>query len=199
MANTRRRSKKAKDKWDDPEPSMGEKVLKMTNGEMIRKIRSLENEVKSMKSEMMRISPKIRALNEKVKTKKTDKTLPYSVYNVNELSDFDSSEDSEEDEAVVNSRAKRKRGAIGDIFYDVLTDEKLFVEFVIYTIILYSSVQILLLAALYFLDKSKFNEYVMWIQQIPNNVLSSIYNNVGNVSDCPFLQNLKKISNDVKN
>ncbi|XP_065212191.1 26S proteasome regulatory subunit 6A-like isoform X2 [Planococcus citri] len=156
-------SKKALEEWDDPEPLIGEEELKMTKDEMIRKIRSLENEVKSMKSEMMRISPVIQALNEKVKenTKKIDTTLPYLVSNVTELSETNP-QDTEEGAAVEELYPQGRRAT----FYDVLSDRHHFVRFLVLLVIYYIVAQILIMSALYFSNNAKFEKYVKSNQRI---------------------------------
>lgn len=72
------------------EPSVGEEVLQMSTDEIVSRTRLLDNEVKIMKSEVMRISHELQAQNEKIKENtekiKVNKTLPYLVSNVIEVS-----------------------------------------------------------------------------------------------------------------
>lgn len=64
-------------------------MLRMGNDEIISRTRLLDNEIKIMKSEVMRISHETQAQNEKIKENtekiKVNKTLPYLVSNVIEV------------------------------------------------------------------------------------------------------------------
>lgn len=68
---------------------MGEEVLRMPTDEVIGRTRLLDNEIKIMKSEVMRISHELQAQNDKIKDNaekiKVNKTLPYLVSNVIEV------------------------------------------------------------------------------------------------------------------
>lgn len=61
----------------------------MSTDEIVSRSRLLDNEVKIMKSEVMRISHELQAQNEKIKENtekiKVNKTLPYLVSNVIEV------------------------------------------------------------------------------------------------------------------
>lgn len=71
------------------EPSVGEEVMQMSTDEIVSRSRLLDNEVKIMKSEVMRISHELQAQNDKIKENtekiKVNKTLPYLVSNVIEV------------------------------------------------------------------------------------------------------------------
>ncbi|KAI0208151.1 26S proteasome regulatory subunit 6A [Lamellibrachia satsuma] len=98
--------------WDDGEESLGEEVLRMNTDEIISRTRLLDNEVKIMRSEVMRISHELQAQKEKIKENtekiKVNKTLPYLVSNVIELLDVDPQDQAEEDGANVDLDSQRK-------------------------------------------------------------------------------------------
>lgn len=62
----------------------------MSTDEIVSRTRLLDNEIKIMKSDVMRISHELQAQNEKIKENtekiKVNKTLPYLVSNVIEVS-----------------------------------------------------------------------------------------------------------------
>ncbi|KAH9642966.1 hypothetical protein HF086_013527 [Spodoptera exigua] len=97
--------------WEDGEEALSEEVLRMPTDEIISRTRLLDNEIKIMKSEVMRISHELQAQNDKIKENtekiKVNKTLPYLVSNVIELLDVDPQEE-EEDGAVVDLDSQRK-------------------------------------------------------------------------------------------
>ncbi|KAI5642790.1 ATPase family associated with various cellular activities (AAA) domain-containing protein [Phthorimaea operculella] len=97
--------------WEDGEEALSEEVLRMPTDEIISRTRLLDNEIKIMKSEVMRISHELQAQNEKIRENtekiKVNKTLPYLVSNVIELLDVDPQEE-EEDGAVVDLDSQRK-------------------------------------------------------------------------------------------
>jgi len=78
----------------------------------VSRTRLLDNEVKIMKSEIMRISHELQAQKEKIKENaekiKVNKTLPYLVSNVVELLDVDPEDQAEEDGANVDLDSQRK-------------------------------------------------------------------------------------------
>ncbi|XP_077978001.1 26S proteasome regulatory subunit 6A-B [Glandiceps talaboti] len=98
--------------WEDGEESIGEEVLRMSTDEIIQRTRLLDNEIKIMKSETMRISHELQAQKEKIKENtekiKLNKTLPYLVSNVIELLDVDPQDQAEEDGANVDLDSQRK-------------------------------------------------------------------------------------------
>ncbi|KAI4497939.1 hypothetical protein M0802_007055 [Mischocyttarus mexicanus] len=98
--------------WEDVEEILGEDVLRMSTDEIVSRTRLLDNEIKIMKSEVMRISHELQAQNDKIKENtekiKVNKTLPYLVSNVIELLDVDPQDMGEEDGAVVDLDAQRK-------------------------------------------------------------------------------------------
>ncbi|KAJ1521029.1 hypothetical protein ONE63_002741 [Megalurothrips usitatus] len=97
--------------WEDEEEFLSEEVLQMSTDEIISRTRLLDNEVKIMKSEVMRINHELQAQADKIKENtekiKVNKTLPYLVSNVVELLDVDA-EETEEEGAVVDLDAQRK-------------------------------------------------------------------------------------------
>ncbi|OXU26539.1 26S proteasome regulatory subunit 6A-B [Nasonia vitripennis] len=98
--------------WEDGEETLREEVLRMSTDEIVSRTRLLDNEIKIMKSEVMRISHELQAQNDKIKENtekiKVNKTLPYLVSNVIELLDVDPQDMGEEDGAVVDLDAQRK-------------------------------------------------------------------------------------------
>ncbi|PIK40382.1 putative 26S protease regulatory subunit 6A-B isoform X1 [Apostichopus japonicus] len=98
--------------WEDGEETVGEEVLRMSTDEIIGRTRLLDNEVKIMKSEMMRIQHELTAQREKIKENeekiKVNKTLPYLVSNVIELLDVEPEDSSEAEGANVDLDSQRK-------------------------------------------------------------------------------------------
>lgn len=98
--------------WDDGEESLGEEVLRMSTDEIISRTRLLDNEIKIMKSEVLRIGHELTAQKEKIKENtekiKVNKTLPYLVSNVIELLDIDPQDAAEEEGANVDLDSQRK-------------------------------------------------------------------------------------------
>jgi 26S proteasome regulatory subunit T5 len=90
---------------------IGDDVLKLANDDIISRTRLLENEVKILKSEIMRITHEHHSQKEKIKENKEkiklNKTLPYLVSNVIELLDVDPQGD-EEEGANVDLDSQRK-------------------------------------------------------------------------------------------
>merc|ERR1711868_285909 len=84
----------------------------MGTDEVVSRTRLLDNEIKIMKSEIMRISHELQARKEKIKENaekiKVNKTLPYLVSNVIELLDVDPEDQAEEDGANVDLDSQRK-------------------------------------------------------------------------------------------
>lgn len=84
----------------------------MSTDEVIGRTRLLDNEVKIMKSEMMRIQHELTAQREKIKENeekiKVNKTLPYLVSNVIELLDVEPEDSSEAEGANVDLDSQRK-------------------------------------------------------------------------------------------
>jgi len=98
--------------WEDGEESVGEEVLRMPTDEVTGRARLLDNEIKIMKSEIMRISHELQAQKDKIKENtekiKVNKTLPYLVSNVIELLDVDPQDQGEEDGANIDLDSQRK-------------------------------------------------------------------------------------------
>ncbi|XP_074617574.1 26S proteasome regulatory subunit 6A-B [Acropora palmata] len=97
--------------WEDGE-EMDEEILRMQTDEIVSRARLLDNEIKIMKSEIMRINHEQQAMKEKIKENaekiKVNKTLPYLVSNVIELLDVDPQDNAEEDGANVDLDSQRK-------------------------------------------------------------------------------------------
>lgn len=97
--------------WEDGEETLGEEVLRMPTDEIVSRTRLMDNEIKIMKSEVMRITHELQTQNEKIKDNaekiKVNKTLPYLVSNVIELLDVDPQEE-EDDGAVLVLDNQRK-------------------------------------------------------------------------------------------
>lgn len=89
-----------------------DEVHRMSTDEIVSRTRLLDNEVKIMKSESMRISHELQAQKEKIKDNtekiKVNKVLPYLVSNVIELLDIDPQDLGEEDGANVDLDSQRK-------------------------------------------------------------------------------------------
>lgn len=98
--------------WEDVEESLGEEVLRMGTDEITGRTRLLDNEIKIMKSEIMRISHELQAQKDKIKENtekiKVNKTLPYLVSNVIELLDVDPQDAAEEEGANIDLDSQRK-------------------------------------------------------------------------------------------
>ncbi|XP_072277645.1 26S proteasome regulatory subunit 6A [Pyxicephalus adspersus] len=77
--------------WDEAEQDgVGQEVLKMSTEEIIQRTRLLDSEIKIMKSEVLRVTHELQAMKDKIKENsekiKVNKTLPYLVSNVIEVS-----------------------------------------------------------------------------------------------------------------
>jgi 26S proteasome regulatory subunit T5 len=96
---------------DGPD-SLTDEVLRMSNDEIVSRTRLLDNEIKIMRSEVMRINHELQAQKEKIKENtekiKVNKTLPYLVSNVIELLDVDPQDQAEEEGANVDLDSQRK-------------------------------------------------------------------------------------------
>lgn len=94
------------------EKGLGEDVLRMSTDEIIGRTRLLDNEIKIMRSDMLRINHELTAQRDKIKENtekiKVNKTLPYLVSNVIELLDIDPQDLEEEDGANVDLDSQRK-------------------------------------------------------------------------------------------
>ncbi|VVC40861.1 P-loop containing nucleoside triphosphate hydrolase,ATPase, AAA-type, core,ATPase, AAA-type [Cinara cedri] len=96
--------------WEDSD-RVEDEILLMSNEEITSRTRLLDNDIKVMKSDVMRISHELQSQADKIKENtekiKVNKTLPYLVSNVIELLDVDP-QDTEEDGAVVDLDSQRK-------------------------------------------------------------------------------------------
>ncbi|CAI6365753.1 unnamed protein product [Macrosiphum euphorbiae] len=95
--------------WEDSD-QVEDEILFMSNEQITSRTRLLDNEIKVMKSDVMRISHELQSQADKIKENtekiKVSKTLPYLVSNVIELLDVDP-QDTEEDGAVVDLDSQR--------------------------------------------------------------------------------------------
>ncbi|KAE9540898.1 hypothetical protein AGLY_004143 [Aphis glycines] len=95
--------------WEDSD-RVEDAILLMSNEEITSRTRLLDNDIKVMKSEVMRISHELQSQADKIKENtekiKVNKTLPYLVSNVIELLDADP-QDTAEDGAVVHLDSQR--------------------------------------------------------------------------------------------
>jgi len=99
--------------WDNVEEDiLGQDILKMSVNEINSRAKLLDNEIKIMKSETMRISHELQSMKEKIKENaekiKVNKTLPYLVSNVIELLDVDPEDQAEEDGNAIDLDSQRK-------------------------------------------------------------------------------------------
>ncbi|KAI8821454.1 P-loop containing nucleoside triphosphate hydrolase protein [Fimicolochytrium jonesii] len=97
---------------EQEEDIIGQEILKASTDEIANRTRLLENDIKVMKSEQMRISHEQTAMKERIKDNKEkvklNKQLPYLVANVVEILDMNPDEEPEEDGANVDLDAHRK-------------------------------------------------------------------------------------------
>lgn len=101
-----------KEIWKDAEEGLDAEVLRMSNEELISRARLFDNEIKIMKSEILRVTHEQQAMKEKIKENtekiKVNKTLPYLVSNVIEILDVDPQDQEEADGANVDLDSQRK-------------------------------------------------------------------------------------------
>ena len=101
-----------KEIWKDAEDSLDNEVLRMSNDELLSRTRLLDNEIKIMRSEILRVSHEQQAMKDKIKENtekiKVNKTLPYLVSNVVEILDVDPQDQEEIDGANVDLDSQRK-------------------------------------------------------------------------------------------
>merc|ERR1712013_162403 len=98
--------------WKDAEDGLDAEVLRMANDEISSRTRLLDNEIKIMKSEVLRITHEQQAMKDKTKENtekiKVNKALPYLVSNVIEILDVDPQDQEEMDGANVDLDSQRK-------------------------------------------------------------------------------------------
>eukprot|EP00698_Gefionella_okellyi_P017595 TRINITY_DN5173_c0_g1_i1.p1 TRINITY_DN5173_c0_g1~~TRINITY_DN5173_c0_g1_i1.p1 ORF type:complete len:435 (-),score=116.23 TRINITY_DN5173_c0_g1_i1:486-1790(-) len=97
---------------DDPViEALGDEINRMTNDEIDQRCRLIDNDIKVMKSETLRMAHEQQAVKEKIKDNnekiKLNKQLPYLVGNVVELLDLTNEEDTPEDGAAFDVDASR--------------------------------------------------------------------------------------------
>lgn len=101
-----------KEIWKDAEEGLDAEILRMSNEELLSRTRLLDNEVKIMKSEIVRVTHEQQGMKEKIKENtekiKVNKTLPYLVSNVIEILDVDPDDQEEADGANVDLDSQRK-------------------------------------------------------------------------------------------
>jgi len=101
-----------KEIWKDADEGLDAEVLRMSNDELSSRTRLLDNEIKIMKSEILRVTHEQQAMKEKIKENtekiKVNKTLPYLVSNVVEILDVDPQDQEEIDGANVDLDSQRK-------------------------------------------------------------------------------------------
>lgn len=106
-------AKKLEDKeiWKDAESDVPEDILRSAPDDILRRARLIENEIKVLKNESVRLSHEQAALKERIKENndkiKLNKQLPYLVGNVVEILDINP-EDEEEDGSHIDLDAQRK-------------------------------------------------------------------------------------------
>jgi 26S proteasome regulatory subunit T5 len=101
------------------EEVLDDEILRSSTDEISNRIRLLENDIKIMKSEALRINHEHLAQKDKIKDNlekiKLNKQLPYLVANVVEILDMDpdgEDDDEEEEGANVNQDDSRKKCAV---------------------------------------------------------------------------------------
>jgi len=98
--------------WKDAEDGLDAEVLRMSNEELSSRTRLLDNEIRIMKSEILRVTHEQQAMKDKIKENtekiKVNKTLPYLVSNVVEILDVDPQDQEEIDGANVDLDSQRK-------------------------------------------------------------------------------------------
>jgi len=106
-------AKKLEDKeiWKEADSDLPEEMLRLSDEDIIKKARLIENEAKVLKNEALRLGHEQTALKERIKENndkiKLNKQLPYLVGNVVEILDLDP-EDEEEDGSHVDLDSQRK-------------------------------------------------------------------------------------------
>ncbi|XP_065194229.1 26S proteasome regulatory subunit 6A-B-like [Sycon ciliatum] len=82
--------------WEDGEEQIDDEVLRMSTDDIVGRGRLIDNDIKVMRSELMRITHELQSQQDKIKENnekiKVNKTLPYLVSHVVELLDVDPEE-----------------------------------------------------------------------------------------------------------
>lgn len=101
-----------KEIFKDAEEGLDAEILRMSNDELLRRTRLLDNEIKIMRSDILRVTHEQQAMKDKIKENtekiKVNKTLPYLVSNVVEILDVDPQDQEEMDGANVDLDSQRK-------------------------------------------------------------------------------------------
>ena len=137
-----------KEIFQNAEEGLDAEVLRMSNDELLRRTRLLDNEIKIMRSDIMRVSHEQQAMKDKIKENtakiKVNKTLPYLVSNVVEILDVDPQDQEEIDGANVDLDSQRK----GTIFLylihtyyypNLIADHVFLASMIIHSMIIMSS------------------------------------------------------------
>lgn len=101
----------------EEEEQLDNEILRASTDEIVNRIKLLENDIKIMKSEQVRINHEHLAQKDKIKDNlekiKLNKQLPYLVANVVEILKMDpDKDDDEEDGANIDLDASRKKCAV---------------------------------------------------------------------------------------
>lgn len=101
-----------KEIFKNAEEGLDAEVLRMSNDELMRRHRLLDNEIKIMRSDILRVTHEQQAMKDKIKENtskiKVNKTLPYLVSNVVEILDVDPQDQEEIDGGNVDLDSQRK-------------------------------------------------------------------------------------------
>ncbi|KAL0084933.1 P-loop containing nucleoside triphosphate hydrolase protein [Phycomyces blakesleeanus] len=101
-----------KELWAGDEDDIGQEITRLSPEEIINRTRLLQNDIKVMRSEALRLQHEQVGMKERIKENKEkiklNKQLPYLVANVVELLDADPEEEEEEDGANVDLDSQRK-------------------------------------------------------------------------------------------
>jgi len=104
----------------DADEALNQEIMRMSTDDLVTRTRLLDNEVKIMRSEQVRIKHEIQTMNDKIKENrdkvKVNKTLPYLVSNVIELLDVEG-DDQEEDGANVDLDAQVTYANLSAIYH----------------------------------------------------------------------------------
>lgn len=102
--------------WEDGEEQLDEEVLRMSTQEITSRTQLLDNDIKVMRSECLRLQHEQAAMQEKVKDNtekiKVNKQLPYLVGNVVELLDVEPEDEEEGANVDLDSQRKGKCAVI---------------------------------------------------------------------------------------
>merc|ERR1711881_441541 len=110
MASTAKQQKAVTDMMDD-EDIIDQEIFSMPTEDIIQRTRALENEVRILRSESLRINHEVQSMKDKIKENtekvKVNKVLPYLVSNIVEILDVEPDPDCENDGANMDIDAQR--------------------------------------------------------------------------------------------